>query len=198
MHYCIHLYTKDFPSDEVIKRSLAPYDEEAFYEAKESDESIQRPLFLCDWYQIGGRYGGRLKLNSTDETENRYEWKYLARYKRAGRLYRSKLLEAVARGIMDPYIPEKIDEEEALPYIGFKDGAIRVDGAWLPDVTNLEELADNCFGVLTDDGTVLVRDVWDESTEKWTIDVPEFDTNAKLVMERCKDDHYLTVIDAHS
>lgn len=197
MHYCIHLYTKDFPSDEVIKQVLAPYDEEAFYKAKESDESIQRPLFLCDWYQIGGRYGGRLKLNSTEETEERYEWIYLARYKRAGRLYRSKLLELVARGIMDPYDPKKIDEEDALRYIGFKDGAIRVDGAWLPDVVNRYERAEQCFGVITDDGTVIVRDFWNEETQKWE-DTPDFDARARLAMERRECDHYLTVIDAHS
>lgn len=72
-----------------------------------------------------------------------------------------------------------------------------MDGAWLPDVVNRYERSEQCFGVITDDGTVIVRDFWNAEAQKWE-DTPDFDARARLVMERLERDHYLTVIDAHN
>lgn len=192
MHYCIHAYTKEFPTDDVIERILSPYNEVDYYKA---DENTPRPLFLWDWWQLGGRYGGRLKLIATKETHSRYEWVFRARERRAGRLYRSDLLEKCARGTQDPYNRYQKNEEEVFPYLGILGGTIRIDGGWLPDIENRGEIADDCWGIVTDDGTAIVRDVW--NGEKFE-ETPDFDARARLVMERCENDHYLTVIDIHS
>ena len=69
MHYCIAVITDQFPTDETLGQKLAPYDENAFYSQFEDGEEIeeeinkaQRPLFMWDYWQVGGRYGGQLKL----------------------------------------------------------------------------------------------------------------------------------------
>lgn len=191
MHYCLYLYTKEFPSDEVIDQLLKPYNEESYYKDDEEEPSTPRPLFLWDFWQVGGRYGGKLRLSTKAEDDDRYDWEYCPRHLRAGKLYRCRLIEKCARGILDP--PHLLREEEALQYLHMDD-SIRVDGGWLPHIVNRHEIADRCFIILTDDGTAIAREVWDG--DNW-IDTPDFDDRARLVMERCEADHFLTVIDIH-
>ena len=180
MHYCLHLFTTQFPTDEVIKEALAPYNSELL-----SDGQPQ-PIFTYDWWQVGGRYGGQIHL-SVIGTEDKYKWDYVRR--RAGRLFRSQFLEKLPTYGPGYYLTE----ENAFNYMGFDDGFIYVDGAWLPDVTNLTDIANGCFYILAD-GEAMARSVWDG--EHW-VPNPDFDEDARELTLSMARNHYLTVIDLH-
>jgi len=192
MHYCLYLYTKEFPTDALIDEMLAPYNEEKFYNEGEWEDK-ERPVFLWDWWQIGGRYGGKLKLAMTEETIEKYKFRYYERERRAGRLFRCQLLETVSRGVLDTPTEGKVDETDTFQYLGSRDGFLAVDGCWLPDLLN-KGIGDECFAVLTDDGTAIAREVW--NGDDW-VRTDNFDARAKMVMERLEGTHYLTVIDLH-
>ena len=184
MHYCLHLYTTQFPTNEVIEEALRPYNSELL-----SDDQPQ-PIFTYDWWQVGGRYGGEIRLNILG-TEDKYKWEYvmLDWERRAGRLFRSQFLEKLPTYGPGYYLTE----ENALGYMGFGDGFIYVDGAWLPDVINQTDLAGKCFYILAD-GEAMARSVWDG--EHWIVN-SNFDEDARELMQRMAKNHYLTVIDLH-
>ena len=79
MHYCVHLLTKELPTEEDIEKILAPYNDEVVY-GNDDDENAEiiYPEFTWDWYQIGGRYKADLKLKvDLDDKENSelYRWR---------------------------------------------------------------------------------------------------------------------------
>ena len=193
MHYCCYLYTKDFPTNKVIEKALKPYE----YKDGGYDDGEQRPLFTWDWWQVGGRYGGKLKLNiKAQDGADKYETEYLVRYRRAGRLFRCKLLEETTRGILDhgSWKETKADESEALNYCGMRDGILYVDGAWANDIQNLTDEADNCWAVIDTDGTAIARNHWDGADWK---DDDRFSDKAKAIAMKNKADTYVTVVDIH-
>ena len=81
MHYCALLITKEFPTEDKIDEIMRPY----YYDNIEYDEkgnlTSPYPVFTWDWYQIGGRYNGKLKLK-IDENDETYNWGF---YDRVGR-----------------------------------------------------------------------------------------------------------------
>lgn len=92
MHYCALLITKELPTKNEISEIMKPYYEGNAKYDEETDERIgEYPVFEWDWYQIGGRYNGSLKLK-IDEEDTYYNWKYLAKEDRNGRQFHSFLL----------------------------------------------------------------------------------------------------------
>lgn len=130
MHFCCVLITEEFPTDEVITKKLSPYDEEAYYEQDE-EERPWVPL-LWDWWQVGGRYSGLLKL-STRDNQDRYDWGYYARVPRNGRLFRSYALDRM-KTMADLFF-----EEDYYPSMGYRDGFLYVDGGLVDDLKWNEE-----------------------------------------------------------
>lgn len=65
MHCCLLLITREMPSENRISKILKPYDEENL-ECDETGEIISFPIFTYDWWEIGGRYSGKLKLKIDD------------------------------------------------------------------------------------------------------------------------------------
>lgn len=200
VHFKCHLYTRAFPSDNEIETALYRFDEDHI-----SDDD-QQPVFHYDWYQVGGRYGGKLKLNmKTQDGVDKYETGYLVRYRRAGRLFRCNLLEKTTRGILDheSWKERKADESEALNYCGMRDEILYVDGAWIPDLVNADEIADQCFCVVGPDGEALARrtrdafsmNMDDETYEKQS---KAFDEKVREMHKQWETDCYLTVIDMHT
>lgn len=88
MHYCLLLITKEMPLEDRISEILKPYDEENL-ECDETGEIIPFPIFTYDWWEIGGRYSGKLKLK-IDNNDEKYDWKYIS--DRNKKLFHSKLL----------------------------------------------------------------------------------------------------------
>lgn len=65
MHYCLLLITKEIPSENRFSEILEPYDEENL-ECDKTGKIISFPTFTYDWWEIGGRYSGKLKLKIDD------------------------------------------------------------------------------------------------------------------------------------
>ena len=138
MHYCIALITKEFPSDEVIQKKLAPYNWDTCFNKYEEYEEIPKetswPRFTWDWYVIGGRYGGLIKLKISEENKDVYEWDYYSQ-PRAGRLFRSHFIEECYRGKVGYHFRE----EDYFSYMGSNEGYILVDGCKICDMVDFEK-----------------------------------------------------------
>ena len=173
MHYCCVIFSKEFPSDAVISKMLSP-----FYEDDET-RSCKYPAFLWDWYGLGGRYNGLLKL-STKKNSDKYEWGYYIANPRAGRLFRSYLLE------------EMIVEEIFFPSLGFRDGFLYVDGAKISDTINVDDLI-NCYCFIDINGNGYAREHWDG--EHLTKN-ENFDELIKSTIKNSQD-YYACIVDLH-
>lgn len=197
MHYCIVVITKEFPTDDVLYKALSPFNEDDFYDKFEDSDEIPReeyPAFLWDWYQVGGRYGGVLKLKIDYENEE-YGWNYYAKKDatRAGRLFRSNMCEEI--DMLNKKAPYFIPTEDKYrEYMGSIDGYIRVDGCKVKDAIDFEEtVTNNSFGFIGKDGEAYARDSWDGH------DCIKDEQYEEKVKEAIKDvqDCYVTYVDCH-
>lgn len=181
MHYCLMFLSKKLPTDGDIETALQPYRSEDYYSKADAGVSVEKPLFTWDWWQLGGRYAGRLKLRvDPHDQESEYQWMFYAKKPRAGRLFRSQLIE---RFLANQAL-RLFAEDELFLSMGWRDGYVYVDGAKIADLLNFEEQCTGCYIVLCDDGTAMVRD--NEG----------FDDAVKALCE-AKRDGYVTFIDIH-
>ena len=190
MHYCLMLLTNDFPTDRVIEKALEPYDENKWYaKFEETNDESDRPLFTWDYWQIGGRYNGKLKLkhDSHDDTSE-YKWMFISMEPRAGRLYRSFLIETLAKTNKPIFF-----EDDYLNSIGARDGYIYVDGGKIADMLNFGEEYLRCFCAIDADGNAYAREHWDGNN--W-VDDAEFEDKIKAICEN-RTDGYVVFIDIH-
>ena len=191
MHYCCLVFTKEFPTDEVLHRVLAPYDE------NELDERSELPQpFSFDWFEVGGRYNGKLKLRVDESTWDKYRLIYFEREPRAGRLFRSSLLETMARFRRHDHILPR--EEDFFGSMGFRDDFLYVDGGPVNDMINLNDGGTDCFcfvDAMDEEQTTSAREMF--VNYEWVKD-EEFDDKVKEVTEKAKrDDCYICVVDLH-
>ena len=193
MHFCLFLYTHEFPTDDVIGNALKPYYEGDYYK-REDDDPRPRPPILWDWFQVGGRYGGKLKLKVMFEGSDKYEFNWYPELRRAGRVFRHRLLERVAVERRFCHDKGKVEETDSLCYMGIRDHVLYVDGAWIPDLVNLDEIADQTYCVIDADGTASARETY--NGEEWIRD-EHFDDKLRQIAEKNRGDCYLTVIDLH-
>ena len=194
MHYACLVITKEFPTEEVISKVVDPFNEESFYEkfseenpAKESDY----PAFLWDYWRVGGRYCGAIKLKVDTKNETPYDWEFYSREPRAGRLYRSEFVENqyhISRMVRS-YL--SFTEEDIYPYLGFGDGYLRVDGAKISDVLNLSDLG--CHQFIDKDGKGYTRNWWNG---KDFIPNPDFDKQLSAALADSAD-CYICYLDMH-
>lgn len=69
MHECTLLIKEELPNEDMIEKMLATFYEEDFYDRQE-ETAEPYPAFLYDYYQIGGRYAGMIKLNTSQKIQN--------------------------------------------------------------------------------------------------------------------------------
>lgn len=197
MHYCLHLLTKELPSKDKIAEIMKPYSEELFYDDCEEDENgdtiVKKsyPVFMWDWYRIGGRYKARLKLKCDLEDKencNYYNWRYYEKNKRNGRLFLCTLLSELEEYVKPCW---RYKEEDYFNYLGFYDGYIHVDGARQKDIVNLEKL--DCYVCVLPDGSAIARENW--NGKNWEED-KNFDEKYKQALLDNMDG-FITVIDIH-
>ena len=190
MHYCIHLLTKTLPSQTEIDAIMRPYNDNVASKY-DSNGELTEPItvpFMWDYWTVGGRYAGRLKLKVDYEAEDEYRWKfYEFENPRTGRLFHSTLLEEI-RTRFEYY---RKNEEDWFSYLG--DGTfIRVDGAKIAHlINNLEDLG--CYGFVDVDGTAYSRESW--NGHEW-IDNPDFDSQYQEALKK-NTEGFLTVLDIH-
>lgn len=189
MHYCLYLFTKKLPSNNKILEIMKPYDEEDFEYDVDGEIIGGYPVFSWDWYQIGGRYKGDLKLK-VDKNDKYYHWEYYAREPRNNRLFISSVLTTMKESIKPEWM---FKEEDYFSVMGMKDGILYVDGARCCDIKNYEDL--DCYICIDDiDNLVIARDTWNGNS---FVKNEKFDDKLHSILENRKDDGFLTVIDIH-
>lgn len=186
MHYCLMLFTKDCPSEKQIEDMMKKYNSEDIYA---DDKEIEYPQFTYDWYQIGGRYNGslKLKINREDET---YRWGFFERNPRNGRLLWSYLLNQ-----MEEFSEKSImySEEDYFCSMGANDGFLYVDGARIGDTLNFDE--QDCYTFMTSDGEAYSREWWNGND---FIPNDDFEERLKSAKEKAKEENqFVTIIDYH-
>ena len=186
MHYCCLIITKEFPSDDVIENVLKPFNDEDYY--VEPEDTRVRPAFLWDWYSVGGRYGGSIKLRA-DLDDEKYKWRYFVNEPRNGRLFRSTLLDKLENRSKNRW-NAAYSENYYLDYMGFNDHFLYVDAALADDIQNISEM--NCWCFVDQNGNAFARDYYTGELET----NKEFDTQLSRVKENCSG-CYICVVDLH-
>lgn len=191
MHYCALLITKELPSENKIYEIMKPY----YYDNAEYDENDNRitpyPVFEWDWYRIGGRYNGKLKLK-IDENNEYYHWGYYAREDRNKRLFYSYLLIEMKNFVEKGKIPSWMyREEDYFNSMGYRDGFLYVDGARIDDLLNFEE--QSCYICIDANGNAIARESWDGKT---FVKDEYFDEKLEEIKRNSKG-MFVTVLDIH-
>ena len=184
MHYCIAVITKTFPTDSLLNTIMSPYNEEDFYE-KDEHENLPYPTFMWDWWQIGGRYAGEIKLK-INEDDSEYNWGFYVKESRAGKLFRSFLLEKMQKANIKFY-----SEEDYFTSMGYRDGFLYVDGAKIKDIQNIEEL--NCFSFIDKNGNAFTRSYYNRGEFIKNFNFDEQFQNALKDSQDC----YIIFLDIH-
>lgn len=188
MHYCALLITKELPSEDKISDIMKPYYEgNAEYDEETEKRINEYPVFEWDWYQIGGRYNGSLKLK-VDIEDTYYDWKYLAKQDRNKRLFYSYLLTEMKKLAGNTFIYR---EENYYPSMGNNDGFLYVDGARVSDLLNFDDV--NCYVCIDSDGNAIARETWNGTT---FIKDEQFDEKLAEIKNRSKA-CFVTVLDIH-
>lgn len=192
MHYCVHLLTKELPSENKIAAIMKPYNSELVYGSDEDeDKQIDYPVFTWDYYQIGGRYkaGLILKVDKEGSVNSKYyNWGYYDRQDRNGRLFWSSLLSTLKENITPEWM---YHEEDWFMNMGFGNGFILVDGAKQSDVLNIDKLG--CYICILPDGSAIARDSWNG---KYIVKDEKFDEKYKQAIVNNMDG-FITVLDIH-
>ncbi|MCM1468386.1 MAG: hypothetical protein NC086_09575 [Alistipes sp.] len=185
MHYCLMLFTKEFPAKQKIEKMMKKY----AWDNNHSETHDEYPQFTYDWYEIGYRYNGTIKLKFDADSE-KYRWKYSEINSRNGRLFWSYLLNEIEKNLRNHFM---CHEEFYFYSMGANDGFLYVDGAWIEDITNFEEL--NCYTFMTDDGEAYSRDWWNGDTH---INNEDFAERLKSAKDKAKvENQFVTIIDYH-
>ena len=164
MHYKGFIITKELPTEERLAEILAKY-EENLEESKE---------FEWDWWQIGGRYGGKLKIHfdPTETPENYYLY-----HTRNHKHFISRLLDDLKEKI--PHF----EELDYLTYMGLWEDTLYVDGAYYKDIIDFD--ITNCYLVIDDEENLYIRETWNGDNwikhENFEEEVEEIDLNGKFI-----------------
>lgn len=169
MHYKGHLVTDKLPTEDAIRKILGKYSED--------EPGIK--IFEYDWYTIGGRYGGKIKIKfNPEENEDNY---YLCQH-RNNKYFISSILSELGDNTSN------YDELDLLIYMGLNDNVLYVDGGYYEDIINFE--LDNCYVVITEND-VIPREIWNGDN---LVDNENFD---KKISKLSLDGKFITVIDFH-
>lgn len=191
MHYCVHLLTKELPSENKIAEIMKPYNSESVYCSDEGSKQIDYPIFTWNYYRIGGRYKAELKLKVDErgsENSEYYNWGYYDRQDRNGRLFWSNLLSTLKENITPEWM---YHEEDWFMNMDFGDGYILVDGAKQSDIINIDKLG--CYICILPNGSAIARDSWNG---KDIIKDENFDEKYKQAIVDNMDG-FITVLDIH-
>lgn len=186
MHYCVLLITKELPSESKIEKILQPYNYEDIKYDEETGELIKPyPIFTYDWFCIGGRYTGSLKLK-IDKNNEYYNWNFISNGGRNKRLFYSKLLSELQKTKGAIFF-----EENYYSSMGSRDGFLYVDGAKIDDLLNFDDV--NCFICIDSNENVIVRETWDGHN---LIEDKQFDEKLAKIKENSKG-MFATILDIH-
>lgn len=178
MHECCLVITNEFPTDEILENVLKPF--------REGEENTTP--FTWDWYEVGGRYNGGLKLK-IDKTDKKYCWTLRDRdAPRNGRLFRSFLLTQIEQLCDNSSL---YFEDEYFPSMGSREKFLFVDAGYIPDLLNFENV--NCFCVIDKNGNAYSRE---RRTGKGVEENDKFCDQLKSVKNNSKE-CFACIVDLH-
>ncbi len=170
MHYKGHLITNELPTNDTIQKILGKY--------SESEPSLK--IFEYDWYDVGGRFAGKIKIKfNPEKNEDNY---FLFRH-RNNKYFISDLINSLDNNSL------KYDELDFLKYMGLNDNILYVDGGYYKDMINFK--LDDCYVVITENEAI-PREVW--TGDDWIAN-NNFD---KKISKLSLDDKFITIIDFHN
>ena len=172
MHYKGYLITKELPTNERIEEILKKYNDE---------EENNNSGFEWDWFIIGGRYGGKIKIKF-DPNENEDNW-YMFK-DRNNKYFISQMLNEI-KAMKEAYY----DELDYLIYMGLRENKLYVDGAYYKDMIDFDII--DCYLVIEEDEYINVREKW--VGDNW-IENKKFDDEVKQLDLK---DKFITIIDFH-
>lgn len=174
MHYCGYIITDKIPTKEEISSILEPYNEN-------NHDNLE---FSWDWYQIGGRYGGMLKIHF-NPNENEDNWYCGEHHERNYKYFISNKLDELKEKFSRLYW----DELEIMLYMGLNDKVLYVDGAYYKDIYDFD--ITNCCFVIDNEKNLYSRESYKNGAFVTDCD---FDEKVKKIM---LEDKFITVIDMH-
>lgn len=170
MHYKGFLITKELPTENEISNFLKYYNEEN----KDNNSG-----FSWDWWCVGGRYAGKLKIHF-DPNENEDNW-----FCFKDRNHKYFIVDGLDK------IKENVgfyEELDWLNYMGLRDNVLYVDGAYYNDLKDFD--ITECCLILSED-YFNVREKWDGEN---FIENKEFDEQVRGIDLK---DKFITIIDFH-
>lgn len=187
MHYKCLLITTQFPTTNIIATILEPFNSENYY-AEHDDNTKDYPAFMWDWYQIGGRYNGAIKLRCDQKNNEKYRWEYIQSGGRNGICFWSYLLTKMQEfsGGSFRYI-----EDDYYPSMGSRDGYLYVDSAIISDILNFDDIESYCC--IDKNGAAYSRESW--NGDDWIVD-QEYDAKIQNVKKNSSE-CFATIIDLH-
>lgn len=166
MHYKGFIITKELPTEERLAEILEKY--------RETDGPCIYG-FEWDWYEIGGRYGGKLKINFNPEN-NEDNWYCF--HDRNNKYFISEALNELKEKIKPYY-----DELDWLKYMGLWEDTLYVDGAYYKDIIDFD--ITNCYLVIDDEENLYIRETWNGDNwikhEDFEEKIKEIDLNGKFI-----------------
>lgn len=186
MHYLALLLTETLPTKQQIERALDPYDWDKNFD-EEGELIGEHPIFTFDYFQIGGRYCGYLKLKM-DKSNQEYNWNFYERNPRNNRLFISSLLNQLKENIDPPFM---YSEEKYFPCMGSRDGFLYVDGAKAKDIINYDEL--ESYICILPDGSAIAKETWDG---KHFVEDKDYHKKLKKALKD-NSEGFVTVLDLH-
>lgn len=196
MHYCCLLFTEKIPTHDEIDKIMKPFSDEEVYKDYEEDddgnpigEKPNYPAFMWDYWLIGGRYNGllKLKVDFDENSQNNEKYKCLFCEDRNGVLFHSYLISEMQKDR-----PKWLySEDKCYNAMGFIDGFLRVDGADIDDLLDFDKFECYCYVDL--DGNGNSRNRWDG---KDFIPNPNFDAQLAEQKLKCQG-KFVTVLDIH-
>jgi hypothetical protein len=155
MHYSVLVITKEIPSGEDLVNIMEKYKWDNLQYDEDENLIGERPIFTYDYYQIGGRYNGKLKLKINMEDEY-YRWQYYDKSGRSGRLFHSYLLNKMKGFSNGSYM---YTEEDYYSSMGANDEFLYVDGARIKDIIDFDKVS--CYVCVDVDGNAIAVETWD-------------------------------------
>jgi hypothetical protein len=178
MHYCIAVITQQQKN---VGSVLAQYDENLEVAEYGEEGTMYNPNGHWDWYQIGGRWAGMLKVKKTKLESSR-----------DSRGEKSLLCSN------DPYQVSSEDEQDGIAY---------VDSSLIQDIENLDEILTNSiYGYVSSIGW---KDRWEccrtpAENPKYPGETNEDPKKVAIFYEDMNAfveshfDYYLTIVDCHN
>lgn len=170
MHFKGYIITKEIPTEEKLEKILEPY----YY------ENDKESLISWDWWQIGGRFGGKIKIKF-DPNTNEDNWYCF--HDRNHKYFICSMLDKIKENL------KFYEELDILQYMGLSEHTLYVDGGYYNDMIDFD--ITDCYMVIDDEEKLYLAESWNGT------DFKQNDEYEKQLKQIDLKDKFITIIDFH-